>query len=352
MKTSKLFHIIGVLILFILASCSSMSYVKMEVLVPAEISVPQHIKKVVIANRSLPEKDEKWRNFLEGFISGESIMADRDASNLCVSGLNNSLNANPRFQAVLKNDTELKGTGTKQFPVLLDWSRAKAICDQYGADALILLETFDSDMMLSQGKRDVKKKVNDQEVIVPEFLADLKIRVNAGWRIYDVKNNKIIDESTFGDEKAWNAVAENPDKALSKLPSKRGALNESGEFAGRMFGKRISPTWVWVSRNYYIRKHDGFKSAKQYVKSNNWEKAAEIWKGLTVNSDPKIAGRACFNMALAAEMDGNLQLALTWAEKSMKEYKISAARSYVNIINTRIMEQERLKEQMEGSDKK
>lgn len=348
MKRINYFNIVGTIIVLIMTSCSSMSYVRMEVLVPAEISVPQHIKKVIVANRSLPEKDEKWKNFLEGFVSGESIMADRDASGFCVTGLTNTLNSSPRFQAVLKNDTELKGTGTKQFPVLLDWAKAKAICEQYNADALILLETFDSDMNLYQSKRDVKRKVNDQEVIVPEFLADLKIRVNAGWRIYDVKNNRIIDESTFTDEKGWSGVAENPDKAIAKLPSKRGALNESGEFAGKMFGKRISPTWVWVSRSYYVRKHDSFKEAKKFVKANNWEKASEIWKGLTSNADPKIAGRACYNMALAAEMDGNLQLALTWAEKAMKDYRLKSARAYVNILNTRIMEQERLKEQMDG----
>ena len=275
-------------------------------------------------------------------------MADKEASALCIAGLSNSLNANPRFESILKSDNELKGTGTKQFPVLLEWTKVKSICDQYNADALILLETYDSDVRVTQRKRDVKKKINNEEVIVPEFLADLNIRVNAGWRIYDIKNNTIIDESVFGDEKGWNAVSDNPDKALSKLPSKRRALNESGEFAGVMFGKRISPTWVWVNRSYYIRKHDDFKLAKKFVRVENWEKATELWKGLANNVDPKIAGRACYNMALAAEMEGNLDIAKTWAEKSMKDYKNKAARDYLNVINRRIMEQGKLKDQMEG----
>ena len=71
------------LIVVMLHSCKTAS-VYTNVLVPAQITIPQHIQTVGILNRSLPGKGEGWRNFLEGFISGESIMADREGSyNVC-----------------------------------------------------------------------------------------------------------------------------------------------------------------------------------------------------------------------------------------------------------------------------
>lgn len=336
-------------IVVFLASCASTNTVRIQVLQPADIYVPSHIKKVVIANRSLPQKDELVWNILEGIVTGESVFADRESSGQCINGLANELNANPRFQATLKSDNELKGTGTKKFPTVLDWSKAEEICNNFGADGLILLETFDSDVLFSKSKQDVKKTVNNKEVIVPEYNADLRMKVNAGWRIYDIKNKQIIDESVFTDEKGWNAKGETEQNAFSKLPSKRSALNESGYYAGTRFAKRISPNWIWVSRFYYVRKHDDLKKAKYMARASNWQGASEIWKKLTLNSDPKVAARACYNMAIACEIDGNLEIAITWVNKAIKEYNFKPAANYLNILNNRIAQQNKLKQQMEGN---
>jgi hypothetical protein len=130
------------------------------------------------------------------------------------------------------------------------------------------------------------------------------------------------------------------------LPSKRNCINDAGRFAGEMFAVRISPNWVWVTRFYYTKENEEFKTAKQYVKLNDWKGAAKIWQKYTTSLDPKIAGRACHNMALAAEMEGELQVALEWANKAYKLNNKYSDYSYINLLTTRIMQQDKLKEQM------
>ncbi len=335
-------------IIMFLPSCSSTSGVSMEVLVPAHITLPQTINKVAVVNRSLPAKGEGFVNFLEGFISGESIRGDRDGSNNCIKGLVDKLNNSPRIGAVLVNYPQLKGTGTREWPIPLDWTKVDSICTMYKSDALVVLETFDSDILFKSGKNLIKQTINNKDTLITEFFSDLKINVNAGWRVYDKVNRKILDEDNFIDEKDWQTKGATANESLGKLPDKRDAVNRAGIFAGDQFGMRISPTWANVYRSYYVRvkKENGFKNAKKFVKQKNWEQAVIIWTNLSKSADTKIAGRAYYNLALAAEMEGDLDKALNFAKKSNDTYNSSSSRSYINVINTRIMDQDKLKEQM------
>ena len=335
-------------LLMILNSCSSTSSVSMQVLISAQINVPLNVKKVAIANRSLPSKQNEFINIMEGFITGESIHADRDASNNCVRSIVDKLNSAPRFNAVLVNYPQLYGTGTSEWPAPLNWITIDSICSMYNSDALIVLETYDSDILFKTGSNLVKQNVNGRDTMMTEFFSDLKINVNAGWRIYDNVDKKIIDQNPYMDEKDWLTKGPILKEALKKLPNKRDAINGAGVYAGEQYGFRISPTWVNVYRSYFIRckKENGFKEAKKYIAFNNWDKAVATWTNLAKYSDPKIAGRAYYNLALASEMNGDLDKAYTYAKKAYHDYFIPAAGSYMNILNARINDQSKLKEQM------
>lgn len=320
-----------------------------NVLVPAEITIPQHIQSIGVLNRSLPAKGEGFMNFLEGFISGESIMADREGSYNVCKGLAYKVNTNPRFKAQLMEGEDLRGTGTKEYPTPLSWAEVDALCKKYNVDAIVSLETFDSDISMRSSSRQVERSVNGENRMVTEYLSDLGIRVNAGWRVYDNVNKRIIDQNVFYDEKAWNGVGVTPEEALRKLPSKRSAINDAGYFSGEMMGVRISPNWVKVPRYYYKKGDDRLKRAKAFVKVNNWKEAVVLWSQVAKSPDPKVAGRACHNMALAAEMEGDLNVALEWSNKAYKDHMLKKERAYINELNIRLMEVEKLKEQLPDS---
>lgn len=318
MKRKQLFNLLPLFILIALFSSCKTSSLQVQVLVPAQINIPQDINSLGLLNHSLPSKDDRWSNIVEGFLTGESIFADKDASYATLNGCTNKLNNSPRFKSTVLSNENFRGTGTKQFPLPLEWSEVEMLCKKYNVDAIVALETFDSDMILRNGS-EVKNQTKDGKTVsVVEFWSDLRIRVNAGWRIYDYKNKRIIDQDVFTDEQGWRATGPSETAARSNLPSKRNCLDNAGRFAGEMFAVRISPNWIWVGRYYYVKGDPQFKEAKRYVKLNDWKGAAKIWSRYTNSIDPKIAGRACHNMALAAEMEGDLQSALEWATKAYK----------------------------------
>lgn len=330
------------------AGCATQS-VYMDVLVPAQINVPQEVKSLAVMNRSLPSKDNLAMNILEGFITGESIFGDRESSDHCVKGFTAKINDGPRFKAVLIEGHNYKGTGTREWPIPLTWLQVQGLCQQYGVDAIVVLETFDTNTGLRKWEETKKRRKDGRDIVYKEYNNELVVNAYSGWRIYFPQTKRIIDQNSYMDEKFWRTKGETPDASARKLPNKRRALNEGGAFSGFQYAVRISPSWVKVQRQYYVKGHKYFETAKPMVKRSNWEQAVSFWKPLTENPDDKIAGRACYNMALAAEMDGNLSLALEWAERAWKKHGEKKARAYINILNTRIIDQQRLKEQMEGN---
>jgi len=340
--------IISLTLIFILfLSGCKMSSISMKILVPADINVPSHIKKVGIANRSLPDKENKWWNIAEGFITGESIFADREGSENTLKGLANQLNNSPRFTAVIIEGIDLRGSGTRLFPEPLNGEKIDELCKRFDVDALILLETFDSDIRFKQGQRTVEKKDKEgRKYNEIEYLADIGINVRSGWRIYDFQNKTIVDENVFTDEKGWNGTGRTPQAALNALPSKRRAINDAGFFSGTMYGRRISPGWTNVSRSYFKKGTAEFKVAKRFVKTNNWDGAGQIWENYINNNDPKVGGRATYNMAVLNEVKGDLNKALEWANKSYQDFGLRKAKSYIETLKRRISDEQRLDKQM------
>lgn len=348
MKKDILFvQLISIMILAVLFTGCSTSSLTMDVLIPGSIKVDQDVQKVGIINRSLPSEDRKFENVLEGIFTGESIKADKEASINCMRGLSNLLNDSPRFEARILEGVEIYGTGTRKFPPLLTWDKVNALCDEYEVDALISLETFDSDIHLSKGKYEKEKEKDGRKYTELRFTGDLSINVNAGWRIYCPEKQVIADDNLYNDNSHWDSEGESPEQVLGRLPSKRTALNESGWFAGEQYARRISPTWRTVTRQYYSKKTTELEKASRYVKTDNWEKANEIWNELLQHPDPKIAGQAAYNLALFHEMKGNLDVAIIWAKKSYEEYGNKKALNYLGTLKKRKYDQYVLIDQLE-----
>ena len=92
--------------------------------------------------------------------------------------------------------------------------------------------------------------------------------------------------------------------------------------------------------------------AEKFALDNNWLKAAEIWNKETKNKNPRIVAKACFNMALACEMEAKLDAAIDWLNKSYTilgknnvEHKENCLR-YIKILVTRKKEIMRLDKQL------
>ena len=337
--------IFSLMIIVGFSSCLTSSVV-VNIQRPADITISQDIQNVILVNRSRPSKDNLADNIVEGLVTGEGIGSDRKGAEYCIIGLSNMLENSERFTLKNTGGMELKGTGTSSFPVPLDWNQVRSICESYSGDALLVLETFDSDSRTIMGAPVTRtRKVKGTKVKELSYPVKLIMQIASGWRIYDLNTRSIIDENKFTEIKELSAWGPSPEQAVINLPSKRRAIKEAGLFAGKQYGFRISPIWTKANRLYYSSKFDEFKNAKTYVKQGDWGAAIEIWMPLTEDKNIKLAGRSSFNMALASEIKGGLDAAIEWAKKAeiLGEKKSS---NYINILHQRKRNNEKLKQQL------
>ncbi len=343
---NKLFLFVTLISVVSLFSCRTSS-ISIQVLEPADINVPLSIKNIAAINRSLPAKGQGLNNVLEGVVTGEGLFVDRDASKRTIDGLTSALASSPRFTLTVPGNIELKGTGTAKWPIPIEWSQVEQICNDNKVDALLVLETFDSNASHNVTSKTLTKTVDGKQVSYLEFYAHLGIAINAGWRIYEPKQKRIIDQNVYVDGMNWDKTGANEKEAIGHLPSQRNATLDAGYYAGQQYSRRISPTWVNVSRMFYVKGNEKMENAKRKVDLNLWTEAAELWQASLNDPKKKVGGWAAYNLALAAEMDGKLDLAIEWCNKAYSDYGNSQARSYSNILYKRKNDQERLKQQME-----
>ncbi|PIY04500.1 MAG: hypothetical protein COZ21_06465, partial [Bacteroidetes bacterium CG_4_10_14_3_um_filter_31_20] len=192
--------ILNIVLIFAITffSCKTSS-VSIQVLEPADINVPLNIKSLAAINRSLPAKGEGFNNIVEGVVTGEGLFVDKDASRRTIDGLGNALTSSPRFTIKVPTNINLKGTGTAEWTIPIEWNQVEKICKENNADALLVLETFDSNASHNVTSKTNTKTVEGKQVSYLEFYAHLGIAINAGWRIYEPKQKRIIDQNVYVD---------------------------------------------------------------------------------------------------------------------------------------------------------
>lgn len=341
---------IMILPLAVMQSCK-VAHTSLQVLQPADIMLPQHFQKFVLADRTRPSKGNGVGalNVLEGIFTGEGAFQDKWAAEDCLEGLRQVLTMTPRYTvAVAALDTAIKGTGRRQTMPPLDWKTVAKLVGNDTATGLIVLEAFDSNTNLfSEVVQTTQRGADGANVQVPEYRSHGRIDVYCVWRIYDLKNKTVVDQYTQESQQQFDGAGPTQAVADSKLPSRRDMTSRAGVSAGIAYGHRISPQWIWVSREYYRKGSDGLKAAGKLVRYNNWKTATDTWDKEAKSSDPKVARRASFNMALSAEQVGQLDLAIQWAERAQQMGDKRAAR-YIGVLQQRQYEQKKLEEQMKG----
>jgi len=185
--------------------------------------LPSDIKTIAIVNRTVIDKKNKVINVLEGLTSGEHIGQDRMAEQEVLAGLNNILQTSSTV-TVKFTGIELTGSGKGNiFPTPLDSSEVIRICDQYKADAIAVLELFDSDC--------------SGRIVI----------IKAGFRVYDRWNNSIADQYYYTYRTKWKrSHSMAGQRSTLNRFSENTAINQASYEAGVNYGRRIAATMIDV----------------------------------------------------------------------------------------------------------
>jgi hypothetical protein len=325
-----------ILILFpiLFGSCYSVRQLEIEVLEPAEIELPGDLDNVSLINRTRYPYLESSSNPLE-IVKSTSLDIDSIASHEYLTALGNVLISSPVLNATTPVD--LRRFKPSDPFSHLDWTTVKNICDTAGTDGIVSLEYF---------------QIKDTLWVdyLPEYYtyeSVLQFQNFSLWRIYDPFEKKVVDEYLLKDTLYWTSHGNTSDELVAGLPDKLSAAFESCFIAGEEYGFRITPIWVPVKRFYYTGTGRRMQEATAAFAKDSLDVAIAYWKELATASRKPLAARAAFNMALASELQDQLDVAVEWAIKSYFLDKKSSTKKYIDILTERRKKKEIVEEQLD-----
>ena len=322
----KAFYLL--LIALLISGCSKYGYVNLHYPTAPQAYLPDDVNFIAAVNRSLVEEEDKDDKVLEAFATSEVAGSDRLASDECIKGAFEAVRGMDETQLIIPEKLRLYGTGTREMPELLDWDLVAKICEAERTDALLVLETFDSntDLLLSTATEQLSALIStgSPKTTIPD---QVNVNVVCYWRLYHPGSKSIIDQYRHTSYMSF-------DTREGLIPPT--ALPEAAYEAGIAYIQRFLPGFYVVKRDLYKRTSGSakqqFKAGYRRAEVANWPGALEIWEELAVHSKQKTAGRACLNIAVANEVLGNTDLALDWAKKSYEYHNDKLGRSYSKVL--------------------
>lgn len=321
--------------------------IRIDVLYPAPVTLPSAMASAGVVKRCEPLENDKPQIVIHQIATAETAAILKEGSDESLRGLHDALLETKRFdKVVLLDSMHLKSPGPGQFPTALSWSEVERICKANRIEALFSLEMFESRLEVDPIIIDRVSGNPNDIARVANARVTMHTRITTGWRIYDPKRKELADEFILYTTITASLSAMNPVLSAEALLNRKEAIKQSANALGRDYAKRIMPYYLTVGRSYYVKGSARMETAARKARSGNWNGAGEEWEKETHAASPKLAGRACYNMALSEEIKGNIDQSISWAKKAYEEYNNKKALNYLSILKDRKrrMEEQKYKE--------
>ncbi|HAH22735.1 MAG TPA: hypothetical protein DCL77_03045 [Prolixibacteraceae bacterium] len=303
------------------ASCSTykLSSIQVEMMKPALLTLSQDIDTIAIFKRDLYQSDTVTFRYFKNLYTDSIIDPEiqyRDLSNQCVDALAEYLEGEGYFLKVINYRDSLNSYLATNYS-LIDYPE---LLRKWKVDACIFLDNFHFDDYLKSHHPSLE--VHNSEGSFPEFKGSTQLeQINAHlfWTI-SIKGDTAIYKYKQPDD-VYYGNSFNPDFFGSDLNHKR-LLENTSIYLAKSFGPKLIPSIVKDFRFYYQSHNGNMLIAEKYLLEGEWLKAAEIYNKQTNNKNQNIAAKATYNMALICEMEGNMDAANDWVNRSLSAYKI------------------------------
>lgn len=339
--------VIAFTITMLLFSCSPMNNLTMSVTEPAPVYIPSSVKNIGLLNRSLASEKNKPLDDIDQILSIEGKNLDKEGANYTIQSIKDTFEKDNQYDVIQVITSEkIENPGSGIFPNALPWETVDALCKENKLDAIATLSFYDTDAKVSYQTRTVEQ-LNAFGIKIPmiEHEATITTHIKAGFRIYDNINKVIRDEITLDRWITSVGKGINPAKAIEAMIGRKESLLQASTLIGQDYVYRTYPFKIRVTRQYYVKGTDNFEIGKRRAQTGDWDGAAELWEQELNNPKGKIAGRACYNMAIINEINGDLETAMTWASKAYTDYEDKNALRYLNILKKRQNKNDLLQQQ-------
>lgn len=326
-------YLLFLFVSFLLVGCSSTNILTLSVVQPPVVPIASSVTKVAVLDRS---KGNSKMNKIDQVLTMESPLLEKEGAEEVLNGLVSELKLANRFDEVdVLKGYNLKSQGMGIMDKPLEWPLLKTMSEENDVDVIIVLEAYDTDTHLGVEKYVEVQETPRGEVRHAKTDTKMTVSIKVGWRIYKPNSNQIIDQRQF--KRSFNYVSDkkNPVEMLAGAVNSVSAVRDFSYQVGQDYAHMVLAHNVRVSRRYYVRGADNFKTGKRLAQTGKWDEAAKLWSEETKNADAKIAGRAYYNMAIINEINGDLDAAIDWAGQSYSKFDNKKALSYLNVLKNR-----------------
>lgn len=335
-------------VLMILASCTLTKQLTISTIEPSPVDFSNQIRKIGIVNSSKSSSVKSYSTRLEQLIVIEERWLAEKGTEAALTGLFDELAQDERFDTVrilsnLKDDP----TDFGNRPSLATWKKIAAICEENGVDAIFSLASHDTEtnVSLKRTKIDQKDMLRDKTRVIGQEIT-LETLIENGWRIYDPKQRILVDEFTSNEQVVATGKGVNSVDALQAIDKRRETLIAQSKSSGNAYAQRMQPSRLMLQRYYYAAGTRNFALADDQIQGGNYLEAVKYLEEEVSNPKLKISGRACYNLAVLSEFNGDLTAAMNWAVKSYQLYKKDSTLEYISALESRQAQTDILKMQL------
>lgn len=300
------FHILFLAILILnVTACSVVStsyYRKTDVVLPPKIQLPEDAKTVALMDRAVPAY----------YLNSDDV--DKSVRRQLLTNVAKSF---PQKTTIVQQVDKNNKRNLPSPPI--STQRLQAFGQNF--DILIALEMFD--FVEFRTYRNIKKHQldeNGRDYILDAVEGEKTLELNTFWRIYDTRNNIILEEipQKVGD----GIIAQDLNKTQlnAKLDT---LLNINSATFSYQLGKELSrdflPEYIYSTWQYFRGRHEPLKTAANHIRKGNLENAYHILLRAsenTANLKPAEVEAIWYNLAFISTMSGNKSKAMEFAQKA------------------------------------
>lgn len=319
----------------VLTSCST-ARVTIEVLRPPQNTIDSKVEEVALINRVNPDEAHSALYINDNFSENLDGL-NRGMQEASLFGLGTALNDYGYYNVGEGKGGNFKLDGRFKGPKLTK-TELKRLCALYDVEGIIALEGYDAGIYASG---DVTQSTAVDRsygtVYVPSFNGRQEVHMRLFFRFYDNFTGEVIYEEEIDDIMSTTASGSTPDEVEKRMPDRAGLMERLAIKLGSEVAKHISPHWEKDTRKYYAYGNSQLVRAGNLAQSGYWERASNIWYALVEDDavSNAVAKKACFNMILASEVAGDLDLAIVWAERCEEEFDLKRATAYKELLKKR-----------------
>ncbi len=306
-------------LIFFMSSCTGLKYITVETQEPAQLTLPENIRSLLIVNNVVQQPDEMGhrkkplgkKGFEPTKVSADSI------SIYYTEALTQFLSEEHYFDTIILYDKPLR-TDTnfwKEKPIMpqkMNELRKETKTDAIVSLDKLIMQTEWSDLFMQEGYT----------------YASMTGKIHSILRVYMPTLDGRIPAIHFTDSLRWEGfdIRDNMAYADLIIPTPEEGLKQLAVYAAGKMVNVFVPHWEMQNRWYYTLNNKLMREGETYAKSADWTKAILKWQTFYDTEKNKVKkAKAASNIALAYEMLGEMDRAFDWIMLSLYLFEESVS---------------------------